>query len=57
MSRERDPAAVVAFLRFGSVPAPLTIYRDALTRVGNAPERAFLRRRLAEVTAGATGEA
>ena len=38
------------YRRLGRTEAAAAAYRDALTRVGNAPERAFLRRRLAEVT-------
>lgn len=52
LARGHQAAAVRADLhrRLGQAEAAAAAYRDALTRVGNAPERAFLRRRLAEVT-------
>lgn len=59
LARGHQAAAVRADLyrRLGRNGDAAGAYRDALTRVGNAPERAFLRRRLAEVTAAETGDA
>jgi RNA polymerase sigma-70 factor (ECF subfamily) len=52
LARGHQLAAVRADLlrRLGRADAAADAYRDALARVGNGPERAFLRRRLAEVT-------
>ena len=56
LARGHQLAAVRADLlrRLGRADAAAAAYRDALARVGNGPERAFLRRRLAEVTAELT---